>query len=172
MEVINAVLVALLLLLLGDCISTFLYHVPEHAFGKFHTLVHHSKNRNFIHYAVLTKNPLVLIDGFLGALSYFIFVPWLWTLSPGGTILGLLLGECHVVWRHSSILNYQTPVLIRRICNLLWITTPEQHWLHHQDAMVAYGDIFTFFDQPAQAWLRVLLLLKKKLGKAKVKEVG
>ncbi|HEY9820003.1 MAG TPA: sterol desaturase family protein [Candidatus Sericytochromatia bacterium] len=169
MEVFNAALVTLLLLVLGDCISTFLYHVPEHTFGKFHTLVHHSKNRNFIHYAVLTKNPLVLVDGLLGVLPYFIFVPWFWTLSPVGTVLGLVLGECHVVWRHTSILDYRTPDLIRRICNFLCITTPERHWLHHQNAKVAYGDIFTFYDQPARAWLRFLLLLKRKLRKAKAK---
>jgi hypothetical protein len=167
MEILNTALIAFLLLLFGDGISTFLYHVPEHIFGKFHTLVHHSKNRNFIHYAVLTKNPLVLIDGLLGAIPYFVFVPWFWTISPTGTVLGLLLGECHVVWRHTSILDYQTPDIISRICNFLWITTPERHWLHHEDALVAYGDIFTFYDQPAQAWLRVLLLLKRKLNKGK-----
>lgn len=134
MELIKAALVALLMLLIGDFLSTFFYHVPEHIFGKFHTLVHHSKNRSFIHYAVLTKNPLVLLDGLLGAVPYFMFVPWFWAISPPGTVLGLLFGEFHVVWRHTSMLNYQTPVLIERLCNLLLITTPERHWLHHQDA--------------------------------------
>lgn len=167
MEALMAVLVAFLLLLLGDFISTFCYHVPEHIFGKFHTIVHHSKNRSFIHYAVLTKNPLVLMDGFLGALPYFIFIPWFWMISPVGTILGLLLGELHVIWRHTSILNYQTPNLIKHICNFLYITTPERHWLHHQDAKLAYGDIFTFYDQPARAWFGMLLLLKKKLRKTR-----
>jgi hypothetical protein len=165
MKILLAVLVAFLLLLIGDFISTFFYHVPEHIFGKFHTIVHHSKNRSFIHYAVLTKNPLVLLDGFLGALPYLIFVPWFWTISPVGTILGLFLGEFHVVWRHISILNYQTPDLIKQICNLFCITTPERHLLHHQDAKVAYGDIFTFYDKPARVWFRMLLLLKKKLRK-------
>lgn len=163
MEVLKSAGVALSLLLLGDFISTFLYHIPEHIFGKFHTLVHHSPNRSFIHYAVLTRNPLVLLDGFLGAVPYFIFVPWFWTISPAGTLLGLLLGECHVVWRHTSILPYQTPRFIQRICNLLWITTPERHWLHHQNSRVAYGDIFTFYDKPAQAWFRILLSLRKTL---------
>jgi hypothetical protein len=161
-EVINTALVALLTLLIGDFLSTFLYHVPEHVFGKFHAAVHHSKNRSFIHYAVLTKNPLVLIDGLLGAIPYFIFIPWFWTISPAGTILGLLLGEFHVIWRHISILKWKTPEPIDRICNLFFITTPERHWLHHQDAAVAYGDIFTFYDKPARAWLRFLQLLKKK----------
>jgi hypothetical protein len=160
--VFKTTLVAILLLLIGDCISTLLYHVPEHVFGKFHALVHHSKNRSFIHYAVLTKNPLVVLDGILGAVPYFIFVPWFWGISPAGTLLGLLLGELHVVWRHVSILDWKTPEPIEHLCNVLCITTPERHWLHHQDATVAYGDIFTFYDKPAQAWLRILLLLKRK----------
>jgi hypothetical protein len=168
-EVISIALVALLLLLFGDFISTFFYHVPEHVFGKFHTVVHHSKNRSFIHYAVLTKNPLVLLDGFLGALPYFVFVPWFWGISPLGTLLGLVLGELHVIWRHVSLLSWQTPKLIMHICNLFYITTPERHWLHHQDATVAYGDIFTFYDKPAQAWLRVLLLLKRQFKKTMAK---
>jgi hypothetical protein len=92
LNVADGIAACFLLLLFGDFISTFLYHVPEHVFGKFHCLVHHSKNRSFLHYAVLTRNPLVLLDGFLGALPYFIFIPWLWQLSPGGTIVGMILG--------------------------------------------------------------------------------
>ncbi|MEB3250151.1 MAG: sterol desaturase family protein [Merismopediaceae bacterium] len=155
--------VAVLLLFLGDFFSTFFYHVPEHIFGKFHALVHHSNNRSFLHYAVLTRNPLVLIDGLLGALPYFIFIPWLWRLSPWGTILGLLLGELHVIWRHVSVMDWQTPPKLLRLCNFLQITTPERHWLHHQDARVAFGDIFNFFDPPAQWWLKQLTFVKYKL---------
>jgi hypothetical protein len=163
MFAIQIVLVAVFLLLIGDFLSTFLYHVPEHVFGKFHAIVHHGKNRSFIHYAVLTRNPLVLLDGLLGAIPYFIFIPWFWQISPLGTILGLAFGEFHVVWRHVSTINWKTPPLIQQMCNLLFITTPERHWLHHQDAQVAYGDIFTFYDQPAQVWLQFLTSLKKKL---------
>jgi hypothetical protein len=167
MEVLKAALVAFLVLLSGDFIATFFYHVPEHIFGKFHIIVHHSNNRSFIRYAVLTKKPIVLITGFLGVLPYLIFVPWFWTVSHTGTLLGLLLAEFHVVWRHTSLLNYQTPDFIKGICNVLCITTPERHWLHHEDAKAAYGDIFTFYDKPAQAWFRVLLLLKKRLRKTR-----
>ena len=167
MDVFKVASIALLLLLVGDFLSTFLYHVPEHVFGKFHNLVHHGKNRSFLHYAVLTKNPLVLINGWLGALPYFILVPLFWSSSPLGTLLGLLLGEFHVVWRHVSLLRWKTPAPLERLCNFFCITTPERHWLHHQDATVAYGDIFTFYDQPAKAWLRVLLLLKRKLRQPK-----
>jgi hypothetical protein len=156
-------LVTLFLLLIGDFLSTFIYHVPEHVFGKFHALVHHGKNRSFIHYAVLTRNPLVLLDGFLGALPYFIFVPLTWNISPYGTILALVLGELHVIWRHVSVIKWKTPQTLEKVCNYLFITTPEQHWLHHQDAYVAYGDIFTFYDRPARIWLEFLTKLKKKM---------
>ncbi|GAB4225190.1 MAG: sterol desaturase family protein [Stanieria sp.] len=165
MSIINILLVAFLLLLIGDFLSTFFYHVPEHVFGKFHTLVHHGKNRSFIHYAVLTKNPLVLLDGMVGALPYFIFIPWLWQISPLGTLLGLILGELHVVWRHVSIINWQTPKAIQFCCRLFFITTPERHWLHHQNASLAYGDIFTFYDYPARLWLKFLSVIKTKLQK-------
>lgn len=156
------IVIALLLLFIGDFLSTFLYHVPEHIFGKFHSLVHHSGNRSFLHYAVLTKIPLVLLDGMLGALPYFIFVPWLWQISPIGTVLGLILGELHVIWRHVSVMKWKTPTSILNICNRLMITTPERHWLHHQDARVAFGDIFNFFDPPAQVWFKFLLTFKYK----------
>lgn len=75
MFLIKIVCVATMLLLVGDFLSKFFYHVPEHVFGKFHTIVHHGESRSFIHYAVLSRNPLVILDGFLGALPYFIFVP-------------------------------------------------------------------------------------------------
>ncbi len=162
MEIITAIIAAGLLLLLGDFLSTFCYHVPEHVFGKFHSLVHHSKNRSFFHYAVLTRNPLVFIDGAIGAIPYFIFVPWLWQLSPIGTALGLAFGEFHVIWRHVSILKWQTPKPIEIICKLLFITTPERHWQHHRNAFAAYGDIFTFLDPPAQKWLVLLRFVRRR----------
>ncbi|MEM7759432.1 MAG: sterol desaturase [Cyanobacteria bacterium P01_A01_bin.40] len=162
MYLIKIIAVATFLLIIGDFLSTFFYHVPEHVFGKFHTLVHHGKNRSFIHYAVLSRNPFVVLDGFLGAVPYFIFVPFGWQISPIGTVFGLILGELHVIWRHVSIINWQTPPAIAFCCNLLFITTPERHWEHHQNANLAYGDIFTFFHIPAIAWMQFLLGLKKK----------
>jgi hypothetical protein len=162
MFLLKTIVIAIVLLLLGDFISTFLYHVPEHVFGKFHTLVHHGKNRSFIDYAVLTKNPLVLLDGFAGALPYFLFIPWLWHISPFGTVIGLILGELHVIWRHVSVINWQTPLLIQSICNCFFVTTPERHWLHHQNAKLAFGDIFTFYDRPARKWRAFLIYIRKK----------
>lgn len=166
MSLIKIVFVVAILLLIGDFLSTFLYHVPEHVFGKFHSIVHHGKNRSFIHYAVLSRNPLVLLDGFLGALPYFIFIPFGWQISPIGTIIGMILGELHVVWRHVSIINWQTPKFIVFFCNLLFITTPERHWQHHQNANLAYGDIFTFYHRPAVAWMQFLIVVKKKYFKS------
>ena len=162
MSLVKIIIVATLLLIVGDFLSTFFYHVPEHVFGKFHSLVHHGENRSFIHYAVLSRNPLVMLDGFLGAVPYFIFVPFSWQISPAGTILALVLGELHVVWRHVSIINWQTPSAIVFCCEIFFITTPERHWQHHQNANLAYGDIFTFFHSPAIAWMGILLGIKKK----------
>lgn len=165
MILLKFILVIYLLLLIGDFLSTFFYHVPEHVFGKFHNIVHHGKNRSFIHYAVISRNPLVLFDGFLGALPYFIFLPLGWHFSPAGTICAVVLGEFHVIWRHVSVLNWKTPKLIVIFCNLLFITTPERHFLHHQNSRKAFGDIFTFFHSPAIIWMKFLLGLKKKYRK-------
>lgn len=162
MFVVKIILVTAFLLFIGDFLSTFFYHVPEHVFGKFHSIVHHGKNRSFIHYAVLTRNPLVLLDGFLGALPYFIFIPMGWKISPVGAILAIILGELHVIWRHVSIINWKTPKAIAFCCDLLFITTPERHWQHHQNSNLAYGDIFTFFHRPAIAWMGLLIAAKKK----------
>ena len=166
MFLIKIILVVAFLLLIGDFLSTFCYHVPEHVFGKFHSIVHHGKNRSFIHYAVLSGNPLVLLDGLLGALPYFIFIPFGWQISPTGTIIGMILGELHVVWRHVSIINWRTPKFIAFSCKLLFITTPERHWQHHQNANLAYGDIFTFYHRPAVAWMQFLIAVKKKYFKS------
>lgn len=62
MLIIKIVVIILLLLLIGDFIATFLYHVPEHVFGKYHLIVHHSNNRSFIRYAIAKKRPQALIS--------------------------------------------------------------------------------------------------------------
>ena len=165
MSIIKAVGVAVLLLLVGF-LSTFFYHVPEHVFGKFHALIHHGKNRSFIHYAVLSRNPLVILDGFLGALPYFIFIPFTWHIFQTGTILALIFGEFHVIWRHVSVLNWHTAKAIAYGCKLLSITTPERHQQHHENAQLAYGDIFTFYHKPAIAWMQFLINLKHKYRRA------
>jgi sterol desaturase/sphingolipid hydroxylase (fatty acid hydroxylase superfamily) len=103
------------------------------------------------------------MDGILGALPYLLLAGALWSFSPIGVVLGLLIGQVHVWWRHVSILGWQTPQAIDKLCQLLWITTPERHWLHHQKTNLAYGDIFTFFEAPSRFWLQRLRLLRLHL---------
>lgn len=155
--------VTYLFLFIGDFLSTFFYHVPEHAFGKLHLKIHHSLRKDFQHYAVLSSHPFVLLDGLLGAIPYVLIAPALWQLSPTGTILGLVLGEIHVIWRHVTALSWQTPLWIQRVCHILFITTPEKHWLHHQNPTAAFGDIFFCFDQPEQKWLTFLRYARMRL---------
>ncbi|MBD2186250.1 sterol desaturase family protein [Planktothrix sp. FACHB-1355] len=157
---LEAICVAWLLLFLGDFLSTFFYHIPEHIFGTLHVTTHHSWKKNFRHYAILTFNPLVLLDGILGALPYLIVAVVLWPFSPIGVIGGLLFGQFHVWWRHITSLGAKTPKLVTILCKVIFITTPERHWIHHQKTNQAYGDIFTFFEEPAKVWLRWLRLLR------------
>lgn len=157
--------VAFLVLLLGDFVATFAYHVPEHVFGKFHSVVHHSQNRSFVRYALRHRRPVALIDGFLGAAAYFVCLPWLWPVSPLGVGLGLLLAELHVIWRHQFAPDYRTPAWLQSSCQLLGLTTPERHQQHHQNARLAYGDIFAFYGPPARWWLRQLMGLRKQLNR-------
>ncbi|MBT9311278.1 sterol desaturase family protein [Leptothoe kymatousa] len=156
--------VPLLLLLLGDFVATFIYHVPEHVFGRYHSLVHHSPNRSFVSYAVRKHCPQALLPGFLGAFPYLMWVPFLWLLSPVGTMLGLLLAELHVIWRHQEAPSYSTPKSIKTLCRWCCITTPERHQLHHRNANLAYGDVFTFYGEPAQLWLNFLRQVKRQLA--------
>ncbi|GAX42148.1 hypothetical protein NIES4075_31480 [Tolypothrix sp. NIES-4075] len=160
---LEAIAVAWLLLFFGDFFSTFLYHIPEHVFGRLHLQTHHSWKKNFRHYAILTFNFQVLLDGILGALPYLLLAVFLWTFSPVGVICGLLFGQFHVWWRHISVLGWETPKFLKMLCQVLYITTPERHWLHHQKTNVGYGDIFTFFEQPAKIWMRSLRLLRLNL---------
>lgn len=152
-----------LLLVLGDFVATFCYHVPEHVFGKFHSIVHHSPKRSFIRYAIKNRQPIALVDGFLSAFPYFVFIPILWQISPWGILLGLCLAELHVIWRHQFSPNYRTPQWLIRVCDVLQVTTPERHWIHHRYANRAFGDIFAFYGKPAELWLKYLRLLKRRL---------
>ena len=151
-----------LLLLLGDLASTFLYHVPEHAIGRLHCRIHHEKKQTFQHYAVLSRHPLVLLDGFLGALPYMVLAFLFWQISPIGSAIALLLGEAHVIWRHTTKIGWQSPRWIVDACRWLGVVTPEVHWAHHENGMVGFGDIFQFLDVPAQRWLQWLIRLRKR----------
>lgn len=151
------------LLLAGDFLSTFIYHVPEHAFGRLHCRVHHEKKQTFQHYAVLSQHPLVMLDGLLGALPYIAIAAVLWPISPVGTAVGLIFGEFHVVWRHTTKMGWKTPEWAQTLCHVCRVVTPEAHWIHHENGDIAFGDIFIFFDRPAQQWLRSLIQFKKQL---------
>jgi len=157
---LEAIFVSLLLLFFGDFLSTFVYHVPEHIFGTLHLKTHHHGKKNFRHYAILTFDPQVLLDGILGAIPYLLLAVILWSFSPIGVICGLLLGQFHVWWRHISILGGETPKILTILCQIFFITTPERHWIHHQKPNQAFGDIFTFFEEPAKLWLRWLRWLR------------
>jgi hypothetical protein len=163
-EILQIVLAALLLLLLGDFVATFGYHVPEHVFGRYHAIVHHSPNRSFVRYALRHRQPQALLPGFLSAFPYLMWIPLLGLLSPLGVGLGLGLAQLHVIWRHQPPPTYATPRPIRKLCRWLCITTPERHGLHHKNANLAYGDIFTFYGQPAQQWLKYLRWLKVQIS--------
>lgn len=157
-------LAALLILLIGDAISTFVYHVPEHVWHEkgYHLAVHHSPNRSFLHYAVLNGKPAVLLDGFLGACPYLVVAACLVPFDLSGCVLGLILGQLHVWWRHTPALSWKTPSWLQRLCAIFWIVTPEQHWIHHNQPNHAFGDIFTFYEKPARAWLLHLQSIKKE----------
>ncbi|MCG9891207.1 MAG: sterol desaturase [Thermosynechococcaceae cyanobacterium MS004] len=158
-------LTAWLLLFMGDFLSTFCYHVPEHVFGRLHLQSHHAARKTFRHYAVLSLHRSVLLDGILGALPYILLGAAFWAVSPTGVLVGWALGQCHVWWRHTGALGWETPHWGKSLCQMLYITTPEQHWLHHRKTTIGYGDIFTVFDQPARSWLSLLRLLRLRGAK-------
>ncbi|MEM6437968.1 MAG: sterol desaturase [Cyanobacteria bacterium P01_D01_bin.115] len=160
MGLIRLLATASLLLLLGDFVATFCYHVPEHVFGKFHSIVHHSPKRSFIRYAIKNRQPIALIDGFFSAFPYLVFIPLFWRVSPAGVAVGLILAELHVIWRHQFSPRYCTPRWLSTICKILGITTPERHLIHHRYANRAFGDIFAFYGKPAERWLKHLRLMK------------
>jgi Fatty acid hydroxylase superfamily len=141
-------------LFLGDAGSTFLYHVPQHLWGKLHLRTHHDKTRSYWDHAVLSKDPAVLLDGLLGALPYIAIAAFLCCLRPtmqAGALVGLLLGQLHVWWRHTCELGWSTPAPVVRLCRALQIVLPEDHNVHHVDPEVEFGDLFRFYDAPARA---------------------
>ncbi len=102
-------LAALLVLAAGDCASTFLYHVPQHAWFSLHLRTHHDRRRSYWDHAVLSLDPWVLLDGLLGALPYLAVAALAARLSWPGALAGLALGQVHVWWRHTSQVGWKTP---------------------------------------------------------------
>jgi Fatty acid hydroxylase superfamily len=145
------VVAMLIVLIVGDAASTFLYHVPQHLWGKLHLRVHHDRSRSYWDHAVISKDPAVLLDGILGALPYVVVAIVVWPVSAPGAVFGLLLGQLHVWWRHTTELGWVTPRWVAVLGRALQIVLPEDHDGHHRNPDIEFGDIFRFYDAPARA---------------------
>jgi len=150
MGVMTCLAAILVVVVVGDFASTFFYHVPQHIWGKLHLRTHHDRRRSYWDHAVLSRDPGVLLDGFLGALAYMAVAALCWPLSPAGAVFGLVLGQLHVWWRHTTDLGWVTPAPIGRVCRALSIVTPEDHDGHHKDPDIEFGDLFRFYDMPSR----------------------
>ncbi len=156
---ISGVMATLIVLMVGDFASTFFYHVPQHVWGKLHLRTHHDRKRSYWDHAVLSRNPGVLLDGLLGALPYIAVAAAASTLSVEGAVLGLVLGQLHVWWRHSCELGWKSPAQLVAFARATGLVLPEDHNGHHQNPEIEFGDIFRFYDAPARAtlaWLRAI----------------
>jgi hypothetical protein len=143
-----------IVLVVGDLASTFFYHVPQHLWGKLHLRTHHDRSRSYWDHAVLSRDPEVMLDGFLGAVPYLIVAaPLLFLGVPSaiGAVLGLALGQLHVWWRHTTDLGWKTPAPVVQFARIFAIVLPEDHDGHHRNPDIEFGDIFRFYDAPARA---------------------
>lgn len=169
--VFSAIAAMLIVLLVGDLLSTFLYHVPQHVWGKLHLRTHHDRRKSYWDHAVLSRDPQVLLDGLLGAVPYMVLGALCLRISIAGAVLGLLLGQAHVWWRHTCELGWRTPAWFRRVARVIQLVLPEDHDGHHRNPEVEFGDIFRFYDAPARAtivtlraWTRALKRTPKRKG--------
>jgi hypothetical protein len=153
---VTAVLAAFFVLVVGDFGSTFFYHVPQHLWFTLHLRTHHDRRRSYWDHAVISRDPAVLLDGFLGALPYLGAAALLWHVSWPGVLGGLALGQLHVWWRHSGDLGWRSPRRMRAAFGALGIVFPEDHDGHHRNPSTEFGDIFRFYDAPARALLAAL----------------
>jgi hypothetical protein len=147
----------LIVLVVGDFGSTFLYHVPQHVWGKLHLRTHHDRRRSYWDHAVLSRNPGVLLDGFLGAVPYMVLAVACSWISVYGAVAGLVLGQLHVWWRHTCEVGWKSPAWLVRVARVIWLVLPEDHDGHHRNPEIEFGDIFRFYDAPARAmmaWMR------------------
>jgi hypothetical protein len=146
----------LIVLVVGDFASTFFYHVPQHLWFTLHLRTHHDRRRSYWDHAVLSVNPEVLLDGFLGAVPYLALTALVWHVSWPGALFGLALGQLHVWWRHTTELGWKTPGWLRASLRPLQIVLPEDHDGHHRNPDIEFGDIFRFYDAPARALIALL----------------
>ena len=144
------------LLLAGDFASTFFYHVPQHIWGKLHLRTHHDNRRSYWDHAIVSRDPAILLDGFLGAVPYFAIAALLAGFGRAaalGAIAGLVLGHLHVLWRHTCEIGWVSPAWLVRFARATGLVLPEDHNGHHKDPNVEFGDLFRFYDAPARAML-------------------
>lgn len=147
----------LIVLLAGDFASTFFYHAPQHVWGTLHLRTHHDARLKFWDQAVVSKNPGILLDGFFGAVPYFVIAAiCAYTLSPIGAGIGLLLGWSHVLWRHTTVIGWKSPAWLVAFSRATSLVLPEDHAKHHRDPEIAFGDLFNFYDAPARAYIKWL----------------
>ncbi|HEX3469133.1 MAG TPA: sterol desaturase family protein [Candidatus Elarobacter sp.] len=142
-----------IVLVAGDFASTFFYHVPQHVWGKLHLRTHHDRRRSYWDHAVLSRDPGVLLDGLLGALPYIVLAVACSAISVYGAVAGLVLGQVHVWWRHTTELGWRTPAWAARLARIFQVVLPEDHDGHHRNPEIEFGDIFRFYDAPARAMI-------------------
>jgi Fatty acid hydroxylase superfamily len=157
---------ALIVLVVGDFASTFFYHVPQHLWFTLHLRTHHDRKRSYWDHAVLSRDPSILLDGFLGAVPYLAVAAAVWPLSWPGALAGLALGQLHVWWRHTTELGWRTPAWLRGILRPLWIVLPEDHDGHHRNPDIEFGDIFRFYDVPARVLIAKLSRTSRRVRNA------
>jgi hypothetical protein len=145
--------VAAVVLVAGDALSTFFYHVPQHLWFTLHLRTHHDRRRSYWDHAVVSRDPAVLLDGFLGAVPYLLVAALASTVSWPGAVTGLALGQLHVWWRHTAELGWRTPGWLQAVLRPLSVVLPEDHDGHHRNPDIEFGDIFRFYDAPARVLL-------------------
>ena len=166
---LNALMGAIIVLVVGDFASTFFYHVPQHLWFTLHLRTHHDRRRSYWDHAVISKDPAILLDGFLGAVPYLLVAAAPWQFSWPGAVAGLLLGQLHVWWRHTTDLGWRTPDWLRAALRPLWIVLPEDHDGHHRNPDIEFGDIFRFYDAPARVLLARLASTSRRVRNAAVR---
>jgi hypothetical protein len=157
---------AIVTLLVGDFASTFFYHVPQHLWFTLHLRTHHDRRRSYWDHAVISREPAVLLDGFLGAVPYLIAGALLWRISWEGVAAGLAAGQLHVWWRHTTELGWRTPAWLRGPLRALAVVLPEDHDGHHRNPDIEFGDIFRFYDAPARALMAKLAPISRRTRNA------
>ena len=164
--IMAVVAAALIVLVVGDFASTFFYHVPQHIWFTLHLRTHHDRKRSYWDHAVLSKDPSILLDGFLGAVPYLAVAAAVWPFSWPGALAGLALGQLHVWWRHTTDLGWRTPAWLKAVLRPLWIVLPEDHDGHHRNPDIEFGDIFRFYDVPARVMMAKLSRTSRRVRNA------